>query len=163
MCLNCAAGASPLRQLPSRQDRADPRKAGNRSFPVILSPPKLDPVRSLRVRALLERCVMTGLGPQLFPHLPQSVLPLPQSPSTRGGARQALARQVAIYLGHVGCGFTYARIGRLYGRDRTTAAHACAVVEDRRDDAAFDRVLALLELCVKAEYARIEPASRPSP
>ena len=29
-------------------------------------------------------------------------------------------------------------IGAAFGRDRTTVGHACNVVEDRRDDAAFE-------------------------
>jgi hypothetical protein len=33
----------------------------------------------------------------------------------------------------------------VFARDRTTVAHACGLVEDRRDDPAFDRSLDLLE------------------
>jgi hypothetical protein len=36
----------------------------------------------------------------------------------------------------------------LFGRDRTTVAHACLIVEDRRDDPVFDRILELLEWAV---------------
>jgi chromosomal replication initiation ATPase DnaA len=68
--------------------------------------------------------------------------------ATRGRARIALARQVAMYLAHVCCGLTFTEIGHLFGRDRTTVAHACAVVEDRRDDPIFDRTLELLEWVV---------------
>lgn len=64
---------------------------------------------------------------------------------TRSRARTALARQVAVYLAHViGCK-TYTEIGQVFGRDRTTAAHACRVVEDHRDDPVFDRMLEQLE------------------
>ncbi len=48
-------------------------------------------------------------------------------------------------LAHVMCGLTLTEVGLLFGRDRTTVAHACAVVEDRRDDPVFDRALDLLE------------------
>jgi len=48
--------------------------------------------------------------------------------------------------------------GRLFGRDRTTAAHACTVVEDRRDDPLFDRALDLLEWAVSALATR--PSTR---
>jgi chromosomal replication initiation ATPase DnaA len=65
--------------------------------------------------------------------------------STRGRAKVALARQVAMYLAHVGCGLSLTETGRLFGRDRTTVAHACGVIEDRRDDPLFDRALDLLE------------------
>lgn len=64
---------------------------------------------------------------------------------SRGKAHIALARQVAMYLAHVICGLTLTEVGLLFGRDRTTVAHACAVVEDRRDDPVFDRALDLLE------------------
>ena len=68
--------------------------------------------------------------------------------ATRGRAPIALARQVAMYLAHVACGFTLTEVGKLFERDRTTVGHACGVVEDRRDDPMFDRVLELLEWAI---------------
>jgi len=73
---------------------------------------------------------------------------------SRGRAKVALARQVAMYLAHVACGLTLTDTGRLFGRDRTTVAHACGVIEDRRDDPLFDRSLDLLEWAVPALAAR---------
>ena len=70
--------------------------------------------------------------------------------TTRGRAKVALARQVAMYLAHVGCGLSLTATGRLFERDRTTVAHACGVIEDRRDDPTFDRALDLLEWAVPA-------------
>jgi hypothetical protein len=64
---------------------------------------------------------------------------------TRGSPAEAFARQVAMYLAHVGLGLTFTAVARLFGRDRRTVAHACALVEDRRDAAALDRALDLLE------------------
>jgi chromosomal replication initiation ATPase DnaA len=64
---------------------------------------------------------------------------------TRGSPATAFARQVAMYLAHVVCGLTLTEVGHLFARDRTTVAHACCVVEDRREDAPFDRALELLE------------------
>lgn len=64
---------------------------------------------------------------------------------TRGSPPTAFARQVAMYLAHVGCGLNLTEVGRLFARDRTTVAHACGLVEDRREDAPFDRSLELLE------------------
>lgn len=63
----------------------------------------------------------------------------------RGAPRAAFARQVAIYLAHVSFGLSFAAIGRMFGRDRTTVAHACRVIEDRRDDRDLDRRLTALE------------------
>ena len=60
----------------------------------------------------------------------------------------AFARQCAMYLAHVVFSLRYSEIGRLFRRDRTTAAYACTLIEERRDDAAIDRVLHTLEsLC----------------
>jgi hypothetical protein len=64
---------------------------------------------------------------------------------TRGAPRTAFARQAAMYLLHVVFGLGFGTIGRLFGRDRTTVAHACRVVEDHRDDIWFDCRLATLE------------------
>ena len=67
---------------------------------------------------------------------------------TRGQARAANARQVAMYLAHVACGLSLTDAGRLFGRDRTTVAHACLVIEDKREDPVFDQALDLLEWAV---------------
>ena len=64
---------------------------------------------------------------------------------TRRSPYAAFARQSAMYLCHVAFGLTYTEIGRGFGRDRTTAAYACRLVEDGRDDPAIDAVLASLE------------------
>lgn len=77
--------------------------------------------------------------------------------ATRGEAKVALARQVAMYLAHVGRGYTFTEVGRQFARDRTTVAHACGVIEDRRDDPVFDRTLELLEQVVHA-IAACRPA-----
>lgn len=68
---------------------------------------------------------------------------------TRGRSRVAFARQVAMYLAHVAFGLTLTTVGRAFGRDRTTVSHACALVEDARDDPDIDRTLELLEAIVK--------------
>ncbi len=67
---------------------------------------------------------------------------------TRGSPRAAFARQVAMYLAHVVCGLSLTEVGALFARDRTTVAHACRVVEDRRDDPELDGRLEHLERAV---------------
>jgi chromosomal replication initiation ATPase DnaA len=52
--------------------------------------------------------------------------------------KTARARQLAMYLSHVVLGQTLGEIALAFGRDRTTVSHACAVIEDLRDDPAFD-------------------------
>jgi hypothetical protein len=69
---------------------------------------------------------------------------------TRGTARAAFARQVAMYLAHVGCGVSLTEVGHLFERDRTTVAHACGLIEDRRDDPDFDYRVDQLERAVSS-------------
>jgi chromosomal replication initiation ATPase DnaA len=69
---------------------------------------------------------------------------------TRRRAPVALARQVAMYLVHVVYGQPLAEVGRAFGRDRTTAAHACRLVEDHRDDPRFDAIIEQLETALRA-------------
>lgn len=67
---------------------------------------------------------------------------------SRGAASVAFARQSAMYLAHVALRLTYAEIGEGFGRDRTTAAYACRLIEERRDDPVIDGLLeALEEVC----------------
>lgn len=58
---------------------------------------------------------------------------------------EARARRVAMYLCHVVCGVSMAEVGRGFGRDPSTACHACRRVEDERDDSEFDLTLDWLE------------------
>lgn len=69
--------------------------------------------------------------------------------SRRGKAAVALARQAAMYIAHVGVGLTMTEVGELFRRDRTTVAHACAVIEDLRDEPGFDYALQCLEGIVR--------------
>jgi chromosomal replication initiation ATPase DnaA len=71
----------------------------------------------------------------------------------RGPARIAFARQCAMYVAHVTFGRSYSEAGRLFGRDRTTAAHACRIVEDRRDDPDTDAIVRLIECLAQDEPA----------
>jgi len=70
---------------------------------------------------------------------------------TRGRKKTAFARQVAMYLAHTAGGLSLTAVGRMFGRDRTTVAHACALIEDTRDEPAFDRSLAHLESAIACQ------------
>ena len=78
--------------------------------------------------------------------------------TTRGAQQAAFARQVAMYLSHVVLGLSLTKVGNQFARDRTTVAHACAMIEDMRDDPALDARLDHLEraICslVDALFAR---------
>ena len=85
-----------------------------------------------------------------------------RAPSRRT-AGVAFARQSAMYLAHVAMGLSLSAVGRIFHRHRTTAAHACQLVEQRRDDPAIDRLLDMLE-GVCADIARdihMRPRVRP--
>lgn len=64
----------------------------------------------------------------------------------RGTIETVRARQVAMYLAHVGFGMSLARVADAFSRDRSTVAHSCHIIEDRRDDPEFDAWLETLEL-----------------
>ncbi len=59
--------------------------------------------------------------------------------------RVVLARQVAMYLLHVGCSLSLGRVSAAFGRDRTTVAYAVRTMELKRDEPAFDAWLQALE------------------
>ena len=74
-------------------------------------------------------------------------VPLAEVAGRRRGSRRATrARHVAMYLAHVAYGLNLVAVGAGFGRDRTTAAYACGLIEDARDDPAFDAALAGLEI-----------------
>lgn len=79
---------------------------------------------------------------------------------SRGPARVALARQVAMYLHHVILTRTLTDIAAGFGRDRTTVAHACRLVEDRRDEPEFDAMISELESALHAGLALIRGTRR---
>lgn len=80
--------------------------------------------------------------------------------SERGSAEVAFARQVAMYLAHVGFELSLARVAVAFGRDRSTVAHACHTIEDRREAPAFDRMIAALEAMMRRAQAPALAARR---
>jgi hypothetical protein len=79
----------------------------------------------------------------------------------RGRRGIALARQTAMYLAHVAFGLTFTRVGICFGRDRTTVRHACALIEDRRDDPVLEFALSALEAGLLALMDSLSGATRP--
>ena len=61
----------------------------------------------------------------------------------------ARARQAAIYLAHVGFGLSYLQAGQGFARDRTTVSHACALIEDAREQRRLDLSLTWLEAALR--------------
>lgn len=68
----------------------------------------------------------------------------------RGSPQAAFARQLAMYLCHVAFELSLARVAVAFGRDRSTVAHACHAIEDRRDDDHFDLWVNALEAMMRA-------------
>jgi hypothetical protein len=104
--------------------------------------PSSGPLSSERLLRLIIPRVAHDFGVQ-----PQALLV-----RTRGTPQAAFARQVAVYLAHVCFGLSFAAVGRLFQRDRTTVAHACRVIEDRRDDDGLDRRLTALERACRRSF-----------
>ena len=64
----------------------------------------------------------------------------------RRSLRIVTSRQLAMYLVHTMLGRTYHETAGVFGRDRTTVSHACARIEDMREDRGlFDRDVQRLE------------------
>ncbi len=80
--------------------------------------------------------------------------------ATRGSAEAAYARQIAMYLAHVAFEMSLNRVAIAFNRDRSTVAHACHLVEDRRDDPDLDALLERLEQALKEAPA---PCRLPAP
>ncbi|WP_428029228.1 helix-turn-helix domain-containing protein [Ancylobacter sp.] len=59
--------------------------------------------------------------------------------------RCASARALAMYLAHVALGLPMTRVAAGFGRHRSTVAHACRRIEERREIAGWDRYVAALE------------------
>lgn len=66
----------------------------------------------------------------------------------RGPAGVAFARQTAMYLAHTGLGLSLSAVAGAARRDRTTVAHACRLVEGRRDEPVVEAMLLRLERMV---------------
>lgn len=77
--------------------------------------------------------------------VPQAALAAP----SRRGANIAFARQCGAYLAHTVFRVGFTDIGAVFRRDRTTIRHACARVEDRRDDIGIDRALGFVEAALQ--------------
>jgi chromosomal replication initiation ATPase DnaA len=68
----------------------------------------------------------------------------------RGCSKTAFARQLAMYLCHVAFELSLSRVAAAFGRDRSTVAHACHAIEDRRDESHFDLWMSSLEAMMRA-------------
>lgn len=100
--------------------------------------PHPEPMKDL---PLITPTAFAGMVAPLY-HLPASRV----LRAGRGTATEAMARQLLMYLLHVSCGHSYTAVGAMIGRDRTTVAHGCQLVEDRRENPALDWSLDVIEM-----------------
>lgn len=77
---------------------------------------------------------------------------------SRRSPRSARARHTAMYLAHVGFGLGFSAVGRAFQRDPSSVRHACALIEDRRDEARFDCLMLHLEWASREFAASLRPA-----
>lgn len=73
----------------------------------------------------------------------------------RGPERRRLAchsRQIAIYVCHVTLSIGQPQIALGFGCHRSTVGHACASVEDRRDNRNYDFFVGAVERAVRAVF-----------
>jgi len=68
----------------------------------------------------------------------------------RGTRAVSTMRQLAMYLTYTAFEMSLSRCAAAFARDRSTVAHACHAVEDRRDDKHFDCWIDGLETGLKA-------------
>jgi hypothetical protein len=140
---------------------SNPASAARQPAPVEARPLWMNadgPCRAIGGRTALRLCDAVALATAAAFAIPVGEL----HAATRRSSYVAFARQSAMYLSHVAFGVSLREVGRAFGRDRTTAAHACRVIEDRRDDPAVEAVLASLEdacrmLRRRLAATRIEP------
>jgi hypothetical protein len=64
----------------------------------------------------------------------------------------ARVRQIAMYTAHTTLRVSMREVGRAFGRDRSTVAHACRMVEELRDDKEFDKLLSITERVALAAF-----------
>lgn len=70
----------------------------------------------------------------------------------RRGTPACKARWLALYLAHVGHGWTLDRVAHAFGVTRGTATAACRWAEDARDAGRFDDAVDRLEVLMRAAF-----------
>ena len=76
--------------------------------------------------------------------------------NSRRTAPVVLARWSAMYLAHVELGMNFTDVGRAFGRNRTTAARACELIEERREEPNLDAALTKLAHAVRRDLGKAQ-------
>ena len=117
------------------------------------------PVRDFRRVVALDRLRVDSDGARLLALVAQAqrVPVLLLLHKSRCSAEVAQARQLAMYLMHVVLQRSYSEVGRFFRRDRTTVAHACAQIEDLREQRGFDELVERIEIALTEATNAREP------
>ena len=81
----------------------------------------------------------------------------------RGTTEASGARHLAMYLLHTKLSLPFAVIAKLFGRDRTTVAHACSAIEDLRDIPERDDFVGELESMLELAISMTSYAAAAKP
>jgi len=74
---------------------------------------------------------------------------------SRCKAATCQTRQICMYLSVVELNHSYTGVGEFFYRDRTTVAHACKVIEDKRDHITFDEELSKYSNQIRVHMEKI--------
>jgi chromosomal replication initiation ATPase DnaA len=74
-----------------------------------------------------------------------------------------LAMRMGMYLCHTSLSLPLQSIGRMYRRDPRSVAHACARIEDKRDERMFDWLLSTLEEVIRVQLLCLGAGERGAP
>lgn len=109
-----------------------------------------DPMLSEENALTPERRLLCMIVRQLTEELLRSTgLERDEDPGRRATSH---VRQVAMYVCHVAYSMPMGEVAQAFGRDRSTVGHACRMVEDRRDDRAYDTFVAIVERMASAVH-----------
>lgn len=100
-----------------------------------------DTIRAKRLKGIEQKVQLAQIVVAQATNIPVNLICAP----TRSKPVIAQARQIAMYLTHVALGVSLTQTGAGFGRDRTTASHACKVIEELRENPRFDFQLSQLE------------------
>ena len=106
---------------------------------------------SVREEAEIKRLAQLSLVLS-FVHRAYGVSPDYILGPSRGSRKLSHARQTFQYLANVGFAHSFSDIAAFSGRDRTSVAHGCHQIEDRRDDRKLDRALHFAELALSESF-----------
>jgi hypothetical protein len=142
--------ASRVRKLKSRRIAASPKPTAQTVKPPKRIGPERPPKASLSRTLLTARLSLAERASEASAAAWRLVPPHALRHVSRCAAPIASARQAAIYFEHVVFAANLTRAGRIFGRDRTTARHACSRMEDWRDDPRIDRAFDALEPALRS-------------